>query len=527
MKNKNSIKLLISGIVAVCLVALVATVTVLVYKFNKDEGQILDGGYKVEITQASGTTSADENVITPDEVEMEFSMKSLQNNLAYEGTQSKLPSIGAPKILVIPIEIPSFKFSSNDLIAIQNCFFGKASDTGWQSLNSYYYESSFQQLDIKGEVLPVFEAKSAGYNTVNSIISSSDVTKIIEAALSKNGISINDYDFDQDGFYDGIWTIYSAPNYQNNSMMNKNYWAYTSWNLEENNPLSVFAWASIDFIMNNFYGNLADAHTIIHETGHMMGLNDYYDYSGETAPAGCLDMMDANVLDHSSYSKMLLGWIKPYIVTGDSKISLATTQEKNACIVIPYDGYKINKSGDKYLFNPFDEYMLVELYSPEGLNEKDSMIAYENGAKGYSKTNFKVLHIDNRLFRFNARGLLTPYENGSSLSSRDVVCYFISNTTSGEYAESSFLGNNSLEVNGNIDDYFSEMTLIDSSKLFTYKNLYTKGSSFAREIVYASNSCLFASGDTFNMSTFHKYFVNGENRLMNNGQPFDSNLIFE
>ena len=70
------------------------------------------------------------------------------------------------------------------------------------------------------------------------------------------------------------------------------------------------------------YEDKLDTHTYIHETGHFLGLNDYYSDTPTYSPIGKHDMMDANVGDHNSYSKMLLGWTKPYLVTGNGTIDL-------------------------------------------------------------------------------------------------------------------------------------------------------------------------------------------------------------
>ena len=60
-----------------------------------------------------------------------------------------------------------------------------------------------------------------------------------------------------------------------------------------------------------------DAHTFIHETGHMIGLDDYYSYDrgkGDYGGLGGLDMMDFNIGDHNGYSKWMLGWLHPQMV---------------------------------------------------------------------------------------------------------------------------------------------------------------------------------------------------------------------
>ena len=61
-------------------------------------------------------------------------------------------------------------------------------------------------------------------------------------------------------------------------------------------------------------GRLRRRYVVIHETGHALGLPDYYDYDDTVGPrggVGGLDMMDANRGDHNCFSKFLLDWMTP------------------------------------------------------------------------------------------------------------------------------------------------------------------------------------------------------------------------
>ena len=72
-------------------------------------------------------------------------------------------------------------------------------------------------------------------------------------------------------------------------------------------------------------GIIVDAHTFIHETGHLLGLDDYYDYNDYRGAKGGLygaDMMDNNIGDHGSVNKLLLGWIEPTVVCGAGEINI-------------------------------------------------------------------------------------------------------------------------------------------------------------------------------------------------------------
>ena len=65
-------------------------------------------------------------------------------------------------------------------------------------------------------------------------------------------------------------------------------------------------------------GPLLDPLVTIHETGHALGLPDYYDYEPGNGPdggVGGLDMMDINWGDHNVFSKWLLDWLTPQVMS--------------------------------------------------------------------------------------------------------------------------------------------------------------------------------------------------------------------
>ena len=73
-----------------------------------------------------------------------------------------LPSTGEVKVLVIPVLFKNETVPANLVENINKAFFGTSNDTGWESLSSYYYKSSYGTLNITGTVL---EPYSTG-NTV-------------------------------------------------------------------------------------------------------------------------------------------------------------------------------------------------------------------------------------------------------------------------------------------------------------------------------------------------------------------------
>ena len=87
---------------------------------------------------------------------------------------------------------------------------------------------------------------------------------------------------------------------------------------------------------------------------------------------------------------MLLGWTKPYLVYGSAEIDLISMQNENACIVLQGDDAEVTNK-----FNPFGEYILIELYTNEGLNEIDSINQYEHVLAPKGK-GVRIYHIDKR-----------------------------------------------------------------------------------------------------------------------------------
>src|SRR5690606_28476123 len=77
-----------------------------------------------------------------------------------------------------------------------------------------------------------------------------------------------------------------------------------------------------------------------HETGHLLGLPDFYDYNSSIGTCGGLggfDLMDGNGIDHNCFSKYLLDWIDPHIITeGDHDVILRpSSQYPDAIIIMP------------------------------------------------------------------------------------------------------------------------------------------------------------------------------------------------
>lgn len=290
----------------------------------------------------------------------------------YDETESYyfLPSKGDVELLVIPIEFPNDEFTDEEIERMKYGFFGD--DTQFETLNSYYHKSSYGKLNLVGEVIEPFKAKYhyQYYETYNNFqnLDASGVDLLIEEAINYYtmhypSLDLSNYDSEGDGYLDGVHLVYSAPiNYEYRSI----YWAFqyhympttgsaVSWG---DYALDAYVFSGIDFFLED---EIENAWTIIHETGHLLGLVDYYDYTededGNIGGLGGLDMMDRTRGEHNPFSKLVLDWIEPYVVTESMTITIDRYDLTGDAVIVTdmYDGL-------------FHDYFILSYFTPTGLN---------------------------------------------------------------------------------------------------------------------------------------------------------------
>lgn len=274
--------------------------------------------------------------------------------------------------------------------------------------------------------------------------------------LAKYNEFLAPFDTNNDMYIDNVWFIYpycSNPASNDQTLTNSQkapakslFWAFTHHQFYNSSAGSrilpyTYAWMSwdmlfsngeweaqadgsekyvdyIDYSKFNYYkdpvldyskldatGRIAagtartDAHTLVHEHGHVLGMPDYYSYDQGVVvgPLGGVDMMDHNVGDHNGYSKMGYGWTMPKVVNYPTTVALKPFEKDGDIIVLPLRNSWKNTM--------LDEYLVLEYVKPTGLNEFDSKHNYTNSS-GYPKTwgeaGIKVTHVDSRLAIFTS-----------------------------------------------------------------------------------------------------------------------------
>lgn len=324
------------------------------------------------------------------------------------GINKGLPSIGTPEVLIIPIAFSDCPAPSDMVSNLQKVFFGTSEETGWESLNSYYKKSSYGKLDIQGKVLEPFntgktvayydklqneynKALDAYYNYETDVYPDNVEFSMIQAALKyyDSIIDYSKYDSDHDGYIDSIYFVYTTD--YNSTDDSSLWWAFTTeyftedYEYYDNVEVDFYTFFSYQFIFDELQGKKVqyNAETIIHETGHLLGLTDYYDYDNTVGPSGGIgggDMMDYNVGDHNAYSKLLLGWVTPLVVSGQTTtVELESFAESGDCVFI------FNEWNGTF----FDEYYVIDFYTPTGLNE------FCKGSSGlFSTSGIRIYHVD-------------------------------------------------------------------------------------------------------------------------------------
>ena len=438
-----------------------------------------------------------DNYYQPDK--LKYTLQDINSQVNWVTSES----VGNQKMLIVPVQLSSgTSWTTTMLNTIDDVFFGESSDTTFESVQSYFLKSSYNTLNIGGAVTDVFKSKYTKSDIVNATKNKITCSDLIaeEFYNSSNASLLKEYDVNKDGFVDNCVFIYSN-NYASGSSSKaeqNSFWAWcTYYDYQSNSTkpsINNYMWASYNFINDgySFYNNnKPDAHTFIHETGHMLGLDDYYDYDSNStiSPAGCLDMMDYNIGDHNAYSKYLLGWIEPTYVTKDVTLTIDSFESSGDSIIVP-----ASLLNDK---SPLDEYLIIEYYTPTGLNESDSKNKYLGSYPLlFTKNGVKIYHVDSRIgeleytYDVSYGDYVYNYSYDDLVSKTDYNTYFgifASNTSSYSYKSSYKLLNLLSSNKGSINNYYYSNTSASNKDLYDVNDEITSfkfnnGSTLAFDI---------------------------------------------
>lgn len=359
----------------------------------------LEGTWMERLNKAQelGNHKTGENLVSRFRYNMQRQMLEMQGASPEEmGTMLPppdwrgMPTKGMVKVLALLIAFSDYPPNAADTNpAMRAKIFGDGSGGyPYESMRNFYRRSSYNQLEIVGNVLGWY---TTPYPRSSIAQTSQGRENLIKEALNfynAAGHDFSQYDNDGDGTIDYFIVIWTGPD---NGWANF-WWGYqTGWDSTyklDGKKLGTYSWQW----EAKPVGGTFSPDVVIHETGHALGLPDYYDYDDSVGPdsgVGGLDQMDANWGDHNCFSKYLLEWITPTMYgSGSHTLTLEDSgTQKSATLFVP---------DPKAAPNAFYEFFMVQNRYRTG-NDTD-----------YPADGLLIWHVDARL---NSSGTDFLYNN--------------------------------------------------------------------------------------------------------------------
>lgn len=318
------------------------------------------------------------------------------------------PTMGSPKVLVIPVEFSDMTAESKGYtINTLKAAFEKDGKNDYFSVYDYYVASSYGQLTLDITVLSEwFRPKydSDYYASAKITYSGEKVWGgdqiILDEALEyfSKTMDLSEFDSDNNGVIDAVVMI----NTLDVRSGDEYHWAYRYWNgytkasgeyyEYDDVYANDYVWASYQFLheKNGRYTNTSgiNTYTYIHEFAHVLGSDDYYDtsYTNTYGPLDGYDVMDRKVGDHNPYTKIHYGWLtSSRVVVAEESVTLTLEAfAKNGDTIILANNWDPD-------LGAYQEYYLLCYYTKEGLNA---------GSKGaFSSEGVLAYHINASLYR--------------------------------------------------------------------------------------------------------------------------------
>ncbi len=337
------------------------------------------------------------------------------------------PTVGSPGVLVIPVEF-SDRTASSLGYSIENIkhAFEKNGKTDYYSVYDYYYVSSLGQLSLDITVVDswfkpsmpstYYANRTMNYEGDNVLIGDQMVMDEALAYLAKI-MDLSEFDSDSNGTIDSVVLISTLEIDPDSDF----YWAYRYWNIYTDSDeyyyeydgvsANDYLWAPYAFMHENPVTedytdtDIMNTYTFIHEFGHVLGIDDYYDTAYVDSPLGGYDIMDSMTGDHNPYTKFNLGWItSSRLVVTDTSVTLTLEA--------------FSESGDTIIlannYDPslgvYQEYYILAYYTNDGLN---------TGMGGYfNESGIVVYHVNASLFyeEYDGEIYYDVYNNNTDIS---------------------------------------------------------------------------------------------------------------
>lgn len=338
---------------------------------------------------------------------------------AVPGDDSGMALAGKAHVLALRVSFPDQTFAVGDTLEALQALIGPRSENEaapksagpfpYENLHDYYQRASYGKLSITGEAFDYQAQYERAYYATN-------IGSLFSEALAylDEQTDLGRFDANGDGRIDAVYLHFAGPDTG---------WGSVWWSNEQvfGAETATYANGAVRLWNGVALANPCDqawaAQTIIHETGHVLGLPDFYDYlsqkDGATSRTGILtfDMMMQNQGDHNGFSKWMLGWLP------ESKVTRVFANEDG--IDVKRDGQVVEHVDAAPDGNSSIEEAL-SAFTSDKLEETGGIIVVSNEDKGTGMfSSYYLLQYDqfasNQSVYYESGGQSTPIPSGFRL----------------------------------------------------------------------------------------------------------------
>lgn len=260
-----------------------------------------------------------------------------------------LQSKGSMGVLVIPVQFADVRFSDDAESNLEQVFRGSGTKDA-PSVKEYYAQASYDSLYMDVIVQKVVTLDKNREEYAKDPVKM--ITECLEYITNVRNVYLPSFDENADGRLDALYLVWAGEAGN----------AYSFWWPHTDNFFTNFSfrglkintcsYLSYEWLMN---GTKIQQFSAIHETGHMLGLTDYY---ASTSVSGTLadTMMDRNAGDIDPFSKELLGWNAPIRVNASGTFEIGSSARTKDVLLLSAKDWDGNILG---------EYFLLEYVTPE------------------------------------------------------------------------------------------------------------------------------------------------------------------
>ena len=262
-----------------------------------------------------------------------------------------LPAQGSPRVLALLIAFSDYP-GFTDPAAVDAKLFGDGDPMAhpYESLRNFYRRASYNLLEIGGSTLGWYTAPYPRSAVEQTTAGREAVIREAITSFDAAGHDFSQYDNDGNGAIDYFIVVWTGPH----DDWAEFWWGYlTSFQDSsfqvDGTRLGVYSWQWENY---DWPGSFSPT-VVIHETGHALGLPDYYDYDDSIGPrggVGGLDQMDSNWGDHNCFSKYVLGWLTPEAVNqGTVEFLLSPTGDAPEAALLMNGNLRTDPYGEHFM----------------------------------------------------------------------------------------------------------------------------------------------------------------------------------